>query len=273
MRLANLTWPKAQEYFEKNDMVLISIGSIECHGRHMPLGTDTLIPDFLLEKIEQKSDVLIAPTIPYGACQSLAPYPGTIDIDNEVLYQFCRQIFLSLYRHGARKFVFLNGHGGNMKMIERLGLEFEDKGCLVAMLNWWLMAWDMNPAWKGGHGGGEFRRDHAGLHGGVQILRVDFKDLVQSRRQNDDGVGTVRDGAAGKVRARTANGHGDAFLVAAFHHLPELFHLGGAHHEAGDHGLQNRRVIRVTLAIRLAAEDVFLADKLFKFLYERSARH
>lgn len=155
MRLANLTWPKAQEYFEKNDMVLISIGSIECHGRHMPLGTDTLIPDFLLEKIEQKSDVLIAPTIPYGACQCLAPYPGTIDIDNEVLYQFCRQIFLSLYRHGARKFVFLNGHGGNMKMIERLGLEFEDKGCLVAMLNWWLMAWDMNPAWKGGHGGGE----------------------------------------------------------------------------------------------------------------------
>lgn len=51
MRLTNLTWPKAQEYFEKNDMVLISIGSIECHGRHMPLGTDTLIPEHLLEKI------------------------------------------------------------------------------------------------------------------------------------------------------------------------------------------------------------------------------
>ena len=127
MRLANLTWPKVQEYFEKNDMVLVSIGSIECHGRHMPLGTDTLIPEHLLEKIEQKSDVLIAPTIPYGACQSLAPYPGTIDIDSEVLYQFCRQVFLSLYRHGARKFVFLNGHGGNVKTIERLGLEFEEK--------------------------------------------------------------------------------------------------------------------------------------------------
>lgn len=88
MRLTNLTWPKAQEYFEKNDMVLISIGSIECHGRHMPLGTDTLIPEHLLEKIEKKSDVLIAPTIPYGSCQCLAPYPGTIDINGEVLYQF-----------------------------------------------------------------------------------------------------------------------------------------------------------------------------------------
>jgi len=150
-----MTWPQAQAYFEKNDMVLIGIGSIECHGRHMPLGTDTLIPDHLLTMIEEKSDVLICPTIPYGACQSLAPYPGTIDIDSEVLYQFCRQIFESLYRHGARKFVVLNGHGGNSKTFERLGLAFEQKGCLVALLNWWLMAWDMDPAWKGGHGGGE----------------------------------------------------------------------------------------------------------------------
>jgi len=155
MRLSHMSWPQVQAYFEKSDMVLISIGSMECHGRHMPLGTDTLIPDHLLEKIEKKSDVLIAPTIPYGACQCLAPYPGTIDIDMDVLYQFCKQIFENLYNHGARKFVFLNGHGGNMKMIERLGLDFEKKGCLVAMLNWWLMAWELNPAWKGGHGGGE----------------------------------------------------------------------------------------------------------------------
>ena len=38
-------------------MVLISIGSIECHGRHMPLGTDTLIPEHLLEKLRRMSDV------------------------------------------------------------------------------------------------------------------------------------------------------------------------------------------------------------------------
>ena len=73
MRLANITWPRAQKYFEENDMVIVSIGSIECHGRHMPLGTDTLIPDRLLELIEEKSDVLIAPTIPYGACDIREP--------------------------------------------------------------------------------------------------------------------------------------------------------------------------------------------------------
>ena len=54
MRLTNLTWPKAQEYFEKNDMVLISIGSIECHGRHMPLGTDTLIRSICWRKSRKR---------------------------------------------------------------------------------------------------------------------------------------------------------------------------------------------------------------------------
>ena len=121
MRLANITWPKAQKYFEENDMVIVSIGSIECHGRHMPLGTDTLIPDRLLELIEEKSDVLIAPTIPYGACECLEPYPGTINLGTELLYNLLYKVVENLYNHGARKILVLNGHGGNIKTIERVG--------------------------------------------------------------------------------------------------------------------------------------------------------
>ena len=98
MRLSKITWPAAERYFKENDMVILPIGSTECHGRHMPLGTDTLIPD---------------------------------------------------------KILVLNGHGGNIKTIERIGLEFDKKSAMVVMLNWWLMAWDMKPEWKGGHGGGE----------------------------------------------------------------------------------------------------------------------
>jgi len=173
LRLLNLTWPNAKKYFDENDMVIVAIGSIECHGRHLPLGTDTLIPDKILELIEEKSDVLIAPTIPYGACQSLEDYPGTINIDNEVLYQFLFSVIDNLYRHGARKILILNGHGGNIKVIERIGLSFEKKGAMVVMLNWWLMAWDMNPKWKGGHGGGE---ETAGVMG-VDPSLVDEEEI------------------------------------------------------------------------------------------------
>ena len=155
MRLENMTWPQAEQYFKEDGTVIIGIGSIESHGRHMPLGTDTLIPNKLLELIEKKTDVMIAPTIPYGATQSLNEYPGTVDIDNDVLYHYLRCVMESLYSHGARKFLILNGHGGNVKVIERASLDMDKKGCISATLNWWLMAWDMNPAWKGGHGGGE----------------------------------------------------------------------------------------------------------------------
>ncbi len=123
MRLSNLTWPKAEEYFRAHDTVLIGIGSIECHGRHMPLGTDTLIPDFLLDKIEQKSDVLICPTIPYGATESLCDYPGTINLGTELLYQVLGRVCDSLFQHGARRFVILNGHGGGEETAAILGID------------------------------------------------------------------------------------------------------------------------------------------------------
>jgi len=155
MRLAHTTWPHAKQYFEKSDMVLIGTGSVECHGRHMPLGTDTLIPDFLISRIEEKSDIMIAPTIPYGACESLSDFPGTINLGVDVFYSLLLKVVDSLYKHGARKFVVLNGHGGNSKMIDRVGYDLQRRGALLAELNWWLMAWDMNPAWKGGHGGAE----------------------------------------------------------------------------------------------------------------------
>lgn len=162
MRLSNMTWPQAEAYFQKNDTVLLSVGSIECHGRHMPLGTDTLIPERILELIEEKSDVLIAPIIPYGACDSLSDYPGTINLGMDLLYKLMKQLVQEFYRHGARHILVLNGHGGNIKVLDQIGFELYRQGGIMANLNWWLMAWDLNPEWKGGHGGGE---ETAGIMG------------------------------------------------------------------------------------------------------------
>ncbi|MCI6260339.1 MAG: creatininase family protein [Pyramidobacter sp.] len=181
MRLENITWPRAERYLKEDGTVIIGIGSIESHGRHMPLGTDTLIPDKLLAMIEEKTDVLIAPTIPYGATQSLNEYPGTIDIDNDVLYRYLLCVMESLRRHGAGKFLILNGHGGNIKPIERAALDMDKKGCLTAVLNWWLMAWDMDPAWKGGHGGGE---ETAAILG-IDPALVDRSEIGPALKLND----------------------------------------------------------------------------------------
>lgn len=156
MRLASMPWPHVARYFEAHDTVIVAVGSVECHGKHLPIGTDTLIPDHLLERIEARNGkVLIAPTIPYGVCDYFAEFPGTIDLGDELLYALLSRVTQALYAHGARRFVMLNGHGGNVRSLHRVGHDLYRRGALLAALNWWKMVWDMNPAWQGGHGGGE----------------------------------------------------------------------------------------------------------------------
>ena len=57
--------------------------------------------------------------------------------------------------HGARRFLFLNGHGGNLPALEQVALKLNSQGDLGIIANWWQMAKEIDPAWGGGHGGGE----------------------------------------------------------------------------------------------------------------------
>ena len=122
MRLANVTCKKVEEYLTRSQTVVIPVGSIENHGKHMPLGTDTLIPDKIVELLEEKSGVMIAPTIPYGATNTIMGCTGTITLGTDGLVMILTKVTDSLFRYGFRKFVILNGHGGNNKAIETVGM-------------------------------------------------------------------------------------------------------------------------------------------------------
>lgn len=155
MFLARLTWPQAREYFAANDIVLIGVGSIECHGRHNPLGTDTMAPDRLAQLVDQRApELLIAPTMPYGATDDLMGFPGTVSLGVEGLTNVMQSIANALYDYGARRFVFVNGHGGNVKSLGTVCMELNRRGCLAALFNWWRIAPQLNPEWGGGHGDG-----------------------------------------------------------------------------------------------------------------------
>jgi len=155
MKLQHMTWPQVQKYFSENDTVIIGVGSCENHGTHMPLGTDALIPEKLIAMIEEKVQVLCAPVIPFGSCEYFSDFPGSVSLGDEVLYQVVSKVAEGLYTAGARHFVFVNGHGGNIPAIERVCYQLSKKGAIGAVMNWWSMAGSFNPAWAGGHGGGE----------------------------------------------------------------------------------------------------------------------
>ena len=101
MRLERMNSPEVEAYFKDHKIALLSVGSIECHGLHNALGTDTLIPMKLLELVEQKSDVLILPTLPYGDCDWHLDWPGAVSVGSDLLEAVMRRICDCLYRWAA----------------------------------------------------------------------------------------------------------------------------------------------------------------------------
>ncbi len=147
MYMERSTWTQVRDYFKEHDLVIIGVGSTECHGRHNPLGTDTMAPDKILELLEQRDGTyLVAPTLPYGATDDLVGYPGTVSLGVQGLYDVLSSITRQLRAYGARRFVFLNGHGGNVKSLSMASMDLNDAGCLAAVVNWWRVAPQLDPA-------------------------------------------------------------------------------------------------------------------------------
>ncbi len=155
MRLEHSSWLEVQNYFKCSDIVMLPIGSIENHGSHLALGTDMLVPDYIAGEIDKTLDILIAPAMPFGAADLHRTFPGTLSIGVDGLHMVLSKVCGDLFQYGARKFIFLNGHGGNNPALSQVGQEISEKGGISAQLNWWTVAGELNPAWKGGHGAGE----------------------------------------------------------------------------------------------------------------------
>ena len=184
MFLAKMNYPEVKEYLKKSDSIVIPVGSLENHGLHMPLGTDSLIPDEIARLLDERSDLLIAPAINYGATDDLADFAGTVSIGTEGLIHLLRAVCDGLYRHGFRHFLILNGHGGNTAAIQAVGSHLYRKGAYLANLNWWLMAGQLNPEWAGGHGGGEETAGIMAVDPG--LIKYEYLNLPEGIR-NDLG--------------------------------------------------------------------------------------
>ncbi len=157
MILSKMTWKEAERSFGNSKVALLPVGSVEQHGPIGPLGTDYLIPQEFAERLEEKNpkDRILLPPVPYGVCPYHLGFPGTINIGDEALYAVVKGIVNSLVRHGMKKFVFLNGHGGNGPALDKAALEVYRAEGLVAIVDWWVLAGQIDPEWMGGHGAGQ----------------------------------------------------------------------------------------------------------------------
>ncbi|MCC7230957.1 MAG: creatininase family protein [Fimbriimonadaceae bacterium] len=114
MKLAHLTW-KDVDVLARDIVVVIPTGSLEQHGPHLPLMTDTLLATAVAEAAEARlvEEVLLTPTLWLGASGHHLKFSGTLSAGFDVYMGAIRDIVESLLPHGFRKFFLVNGHGGN----------------------------------------------------------------------------------------------------------------------------------------------------------------
>lgn len=132
----------AEEAIAAADFAVVPLGSIEWHGPHLPLGTDTLIVEDLADALEESPwQGIRYPTVTMTAVPGQTRhYPGTIGIRPEVMVEYFSQLIGQLADAGFSRILLLNAHDANMATV-RSAMEWVSGTHAVSMLlaNWFQL--------------------------------------------------------------------------------------------------------------------------------------
>ncbi len=127
------------ERLKKNDLIIVPVGSTECHGAAQPLGEDTFLVTRMAEQVALKTGCTVAEPIWYGS----HPYnhlgmPGTVVVPEDTFLANLRAVIAGLWNTGFRKQILLNGHGQE-EVIPLALHQFAKKyqvPCILISLHW-----------------------------------------------------------------------------------------------------------------------------------------
>jgi creatinine amidohydrolase len=116
--MEEMTWPEVAEAARANVPVVLSVGSTEQHGPHLPLGTDCHIPLGIALAVARRMDLVVAPPIRFGArSRALSGggegFPGTLSLRATTLIATVQEVIGGLARAGFRRICVFNWHYEN----------------------------------------------------------------------------------------------------------------------------------------------------------------
>ena len=112
MRVQDCNWMQLEEYLREDDRIVLPLGSIEQHG-YLSLGVDMILSERVSVEAAEPLGVPVLPSLPYGITPYFAAYPGSPTLTVETYETVVRELLDSLYEQGFRRFLLVNGHGGN----------------------------------------------------------------------------------------------------------------------------------------------------------------
>ena len=143
---ADKKWPELKEAVEKNALIILPIGQVEEHGKHLPVKTDAYIAEEVARRVgkslKDKIPLLIMPVVWSGySMKEVSKWPGTMRLKPETLMNLVFDICSSLIEMGFKKIVIVSSHGNHTGALRVVVRKVADQyGIFIALTFPSLMA-------------------------------------------------------------------------------------------------------------------------------------
>src|SRR5262245_10716559 len=138
--IGHLVFSEVEAAVQASSVLCLPMGSMEQHGPHLPINTDTVIAEALTRRIVARwgdeHDLWQLPAVPVGLSREHAWAPGTLSLSVSGMTAYLRDLACEIVRAlPARNLLIVNGHGGNRGILDAVMHEMCDFGLNIATLH------------------------------------------------------------------------------------------------------------------------------------------
>ncbi len=126
MIIRDLTNTDILKLTRRGSVALIPVGSIEQHGPHLPISTDSDIVSYIARQVSEKNGFLLLPTLQYGVSFEHHPF-FNMSLSSHTLEKILIELCVSLSKNHVDTVIILNGHHGNLDALKKLPSKISKK--------------------------------------------------------------------------------------------------------------------------------------------------
>jgi creatinine amidohydrolase len=146
-----LTAPELSEMADAEALVVLPVASTEQHGPHLAVGVDSVLCETVCQRAAEvlaaEMPIVVAPTLWCGMAEHHMARGGTFTFDIPTYRAVLLALLKSIERHGFRRVLIVNGHGGNISALSAFLPDFErETGLAVRVTTYFELAQPGMPA-------------------------------------------------------------------------------------------------------------------------------
>ncbi len=187
--LEEMTTPQVEAALERGAPLFFPVGTLEAHGRHLPVGTDTLAAVGIARKLAERCRGVVAPPMSYGLTNLLVQTAPASHYDDSMYAAFLAATLEAFVGHGFSTIIIVNGHGGNRGALKQVARQLvREQAVSVAVIHWWMLTGNAAKVVYGGGGG------HAAVEETAAVLHFHPDMVDASLYQSDQDDFTPEEG-------------------------------------------------------------------------------